>query len=260
MSDVPIYNLDGKSIKKIKLPTVFETPFRPDLIRRAFISFLSATRQPQGRNLMAGKRTTAESWGPGHGVARVPRVKGGRYPASNMGAFAPMTVGGRLAHPPRVSKKILKLINKKERRLAIMSAIAATRNKDLVTKRGHIVENIPNIPLILTNEFEAVKTTKEAKEILEKLGVWSDILRVKERKRVRSGIGKMRGRKYKYPKGPLFVVGNNSAILKALRNILGVDVVLVTNLSINHLAPGGVAGRLTIWTEDAINKLESRFA
>ena len=259
MSNIPIYNLDGKSIKKIKLPTVFETPFRPDLIRRAFISYLSATKQPQGRNLMAGKRTTAESWGPGHGVARVPRVKGGQYPAANRGAFAPMTVGGRLAHPPRTTKKILKVINKKEKRLAIMSAIAATKNKELVLKRGHKLEEITELPIVVTDEFEELKTTKEVKTILEKLGIWNDILRVKERKRVRAGIGKMRGRRYKYPKGPLFVVSNNT-VVKALRNILGVDVIQVKNLSINHLAPGGMAGRLTIWTESAINKLQSRFA
>jgi len=260
MSDISIYNLDGESVKKMKLPAVFETPFRPDLIRRAFISYLSATRQPQGRNLIAGKRTTAESWGPGHGVARVPRVKGGRHPAANRGAFAPMTVGGRLTHPPRATKRILKVINKKEKRLAIMSAIAATKNKELVLKRGHKLEDVAELPIVITDEFEELKTTKEVKTILEKLGVWKDVLRVKERKRVRAGIGKMRGRRYKHPKGPLFVVGDNNTVVKALRNILGVDVVQVKNLSINHLAPGGIAGRLTIWTESAINKLQSRFA
>ena len=257
MSEVSIYDCNGKSVKKIKLPSLFETPFRPDLIRRAFISHLNATKQSQGRNPMAGKRTTAESWGPGHGVARVPRVKGGRYPASNKGAFAPMTVSGRLAHPPRVTKKLIKIINKKEKRLAIISAIAATKDRELILKRGHVLENIAELPIIVTDEFETLKTTKEVKGILTKLGVWNDIIRVKERKRVRAGIGKMRGRKYKHPKGPLFVVSDNNAVVKALRNILGVDVVQVSNLSIIHLAPGGVAGRLTIWTESAVNKLQS---
>jgi len=73
-----IFDLAGKPVGKIKLPRVFETPYRPDVIKRAVLASQSHRFQPQGRNPMAGKRTTAESRGVGLGLARVPRLKGPR--------------------------------------------------------------------------------------------------------------------------------------------------------------------------------------
>jgi len=252
-----LYNLDGEVKKTIKLPKIFETPYRPDLINRAFIAAHSAMKQPKGTDPMAGKRTTAVSWGPGHGVARVPRVKGSRYPAASRGAFAPMTVGGRRTHPPTAEKNIYKKINKKERKLALKSAIAATANKDLVLKRGHVLdENIASLPIIIDSEFENLQSTSEVFSVLKKLNLHLDLERVEKTKRIRAGVGKRRGRKYKIGKGPLIVVGEESKLYKAARNILGVDVISVKNLGIHHLAPGGHAGRLTIWTENALAFLD----
>lgn len=135
---VNIYGLDGEKLRSIKLPDVFDTPYRPDLIKRAVLSSRAARIQPYGVNRNAGMRTTAESRGPGLGIARVPRVKGSRYSASMRGAMAPMTVGGRRAHPPKSEKKYAEKINKKERRIAIRSAIATTAQSELVKERGHI--------------------------------------------------------------------------------------------------------------------------
>ncbi|MEM2749949.1 MAG: 50S ribosomal protein L4, partial [Candidatus Bathyarchaeia archaeon] len=162
-----VFNLEGKQVGRIRLPEVFRTPLRPDVIKRAVIAIQSHRLQPKGRDPYAGKRTTAESWGVGHGLSRVPRLRD-----SSRAAFAPGTVGGRLAHPPTVEKKIYKKIPKKEKRLALFSAIAATASKNIVEGRGHIIERVPDIPLIVTDDLESVKRAKDLKNVLVNLGVW----------------------------------------------------------------------------------------
>src|SRR3989337_1409070 len=112
-----IYNLQGQPTGKTTLPNILRTPLRPDVIKRAVLATQSNRLQPQGRNPMAGKRTTAESQGTGAGIARIPRIKGGGGTAK----FAPGTVGGRQAHPPTANKIIVKQIPKKERHLALLS-------------------------------------------------------------------------------------------------------------------------------------------
>ncbi|MFB0560499.1 MAG: 50S ribosomal protein L4 [Candidatus Lokiarchaeia archaeon] len=256
---VNIYGLNGEQLRPINLPEVFDTPYRPDLIKRAVLSSRAARIQPYGVNKNAGKRTTAESRGPGLGIARVPRVKGSRYSAAMRGAMAPMTVGGRRAHPPKPEKKYAEKINKKERRIAIRSAIAATAKQELVKGRGHIIENLPELPLIVADEFQSLNATQETREFFIKLGVWADILRAKRGKKIRSGKGKMRGRKYKKPKSILVVINEDQGVVKASRNHPGLDIVNVRNLNAELLAPGTNPGRLTIWTESAVAQLENLF-
>ncbi len=252
---VHVYSLDGKPIEELELPPVFEEELRPDVVRRAVISAQTARLQPWGADVMAGKRTSAETWGKGYGVARVRRVKGSRYPAAGRGAFAPHTVGGRRAHPPKVEKVLHERINKKERRLAIRSAIAATARKELVKARGHIVDDIAELPLVVSDEFEGIKKAGQAKEVLQKLGAWKDVERAANSVKIRAGRGKMRGRRYRQAVGPLIVVNKNGDVKLAIGNLPGVEVVRVENLSAERLAPGGVLGRLTIWTKSAIQKL-----
>jgi len=245
-----VFNLEGKQVSRIRLPEVFRSPFRPDVIKRAVIAIQSHSLQPKGRDLYAGKRTTAESWGVGRGLSRVPRLRD-----SSRAAFAPGTVGGRLAHPPVVEKKIYKKIPKKEKRLALFSAIAATSQKEIVKARGHIIDNIPDIPLVVTDDFESIKKAKDLKKVLINLGVWSDIERVKESIKVRSGKGKMRGRRIKMAVGPLIVISKDDGIVEAARNLPGVDVVNIKDLNPELLAPGTHPGRLTIWTSSSIKEL-----
>jgi len=248
---VKIFNLEGKPIGKMNLPSVFGTPLRPDVIKRAVLAIQSNRLQPQGRNPMAGKRTSAESRGVNLGISRIPRTKG----PSGVGAFAPGTVGGRAAHPPTSNKKIVKKIPKKEKRLALFSAIAATASKEIVASRGHSIEDVPAIPLVIIDELEELKKVKEVEEALTHLGVLSDIFRVKESRKIRAGKGKLRGRRIKQAVGPLIIVAKDRGIVKAAKNIPGVDVTTVNDLNAEILAPGAHPGRLTIWTRNAMEAL-----
>ena len=251
-----IFDLTGKPVGRIKLPPIFRTPLRPDVIKRAVLAIQSSRFQPQGRNPMAGKRTTAESRGVGLGIARIPRIKGPRGRA----ALAPGTVGGRAAHPPVSEKKIVKRIPKKEKRLALFSAIAATASQKTVASRGHSIVDVPQIPLIVADKLESLSKTEKVEEVLIQLGVLSDIYRVRESRKIRAGKGKLRGRKVKQAVGPLIVVAENKGLLKAARNIPGVDVVTVNNLNAEILAPGTHPGRLTVWTTSAIEKLDELYS
>jgi len=252
---VKVFNLEGKSTRKMKLPPVFATPLRPDVIKRAVLAIQSSRFQPQGRDPMAGKRTSAESRGTGFAMARIPRLKG----QSGRAAFAPGTVGGRQSHPPVSEKKIARRIPKKEKRLALLSAIAATASKETVAARGHSIVDVPEIPLVVTNDLEALKKTREVEETLIRLGVLSDIYRVEESRKVRAGRGKSRGRKIKQAVGPLIVVAEDKGIMEAARNIPGVDVARVGNLNAEMLAPGTHPGRLTIWTDSALERLNELY-
>lgn len=251
---VNVYTMEGEVKEEIELPAIFNEEFRPDLIKRAVISSQTARIQPWGADPMAGKRTSAESWGSGRGAAMVPRVKNG-----SRAAFIPQAIGGRRAHPPRPQKVYHEKINVKERRFAIRSAVAATNNPNLVEERGHIVGNVPQLPLIVDDDLESVKKTKETREIFKNLGIFDDITRAKKNTKIRAGKGKLRGRKYKKAKGPLIVVADDKGISLGARNHAGVDVVTVENLNAELLAPGTHPGRLTVFTKAAIEKLGGLF-
>jgi len=248
----------------LQLPPQFQEPVREDLIKRAVLAIQSHKRQPYGADPEAGKRASAYVSKRRHnykstygiGQSRTPRkvmsFRGTRF--NWEGAFAPQTVGGRRAHPPKAEKQWAHKINTKERHKAIRSAMAATLNKELVTARGH---NTPeHYPFIADASIEQLSKTKEVKEALITLGFKEDLERAAERK-IRAGKGKMRGRRYKTKKSVLIVTGDKCPLLKAASNIPGVDIDIVTITDINAelLAPGAVPGRLTLYTEKAIERL-----
>jgi len=254
---VSIYDLEGKSIGKLELPKYFETPVRADLIRRAVVALQSGGFQPQGRDPMAGKRTTAESIGVGHAMSRVPRVKGDRYPRGNLAGFAPNTVKGRLTFPPTPSKTLQKKINRKELNQAMLSAVAATTSGDLARARGHLLPPDLELPVIVSNDVEQVTESSEATKILRNLKIWDDVERASEH-RNRGGRGSTRGRPRKHPLSVLLIVEKKQAVQRAFRNLPGVKVVEATSLNVCDLAPGTHPGRLTIWTQLAIKSLDAR--
>jgi large subunit ribosomal protein L4e len=254
---VEVYDADGKAVGKVVVPPFFETPVRPDLIRRAVVAIQSHMFQPQGRDPMAGKRTTAQSIGVGHGMSRVPRVKGERYPRGNMAAFAGGTVKGRQTWPPVSSKDPRKKINRKELRLALMSALAATSSRELVKARGHRFTSDRELPLVVADDLERITTNSDAEKLLKNLGVWDDVERASDRK-IRAGRGSVRGRTYKHRVSALFVVQKKQGAEKAFRNLSGINVADVASLNVNDLAPGTHPGRLTIWSESALKGISGR--
>ena len=252
---VPVYGPRGEDAGQAVLPEVFRVPVRKDLIRRVYLSEFTARIQPKGRDPMAGKRTSARSLGAHHGVSRVPRIRG-----TGRGALVNMTRGGRLAHPPRVEKKIHELVNKKERILGTMSALAATAVPDLVRERGHRF-SAQFLPIVVESSvLEEISKVKQAKELLEKVGVYEDIVRAAEGRRWRAGKGKRRGRRYKKPVSILFIVeDHNSPFAKAVAGLPGTSVAEPWNVNVLQLAPGGVPGRLTVITTGALRELGARF-
>jgi len=250
---VPVFDVNGNIVGEVTLPLLFNYPVRNDVIRRAFLSAFTARLQPKGRDPLAGKRRVGESWGIHHGLARVPRLDNARA------VLAPMTRGGRLAHPPKVEKRIYEEVNKKERVMAIISALSATSEIDLIRKRGHVVK-VNNVPIIVNDEFENISLTSEVRKSLISLGLWDDVVRAQEGVKIRAGRGKMRGRRYKTPKSFLAILSSNDVpAVRSLRNLPGVDVVSPNTLSILHLAPGGVPGRLTLITVKALDLLSKKY-
>lgn len=258
-----IYNLKAEKVGSVDLPKQFSEEYHPDVIKRAVLAIQSHRRQRYGADPLAGKKTSAKvskrrreyKTSYGHGISRTPRKvmwRRGRQFGWE-GAFAPGTKGGRKAHPPK-SEKIWDLkINLKERRKAIRSALAATFDKELIESRNHILPK--NFPFIVDSGIESLNKTKEVENALDKLGLKEELIRVDE-KRVRAGKGKMRGRKRMSKRGPLLVVAGTCPLLKSAKNIEGVDIAVVDKLNAELLAPGAFAGRLTIYTQKALERIE----
>jgi len=253
MATAKTIDLTGKVVREIELPDVFDVDYRPDLIKKAVLAAQANRLQPYGPRLYAGMDTSARSWGSGRGVAQIPRLIN-----SSRAARVPHARGGRRAHPPKPETDRSEKVNTKERRYAIRSAIAATMDPTLVSLRGHIFDI--ELPIVAENALEDLGRTKQVIDFLQAAGLYGDVIRAKEGRHIRAGRGKLRGRKYKHKKSILIVAGENAApILKAARNLSGVDVATVDSLNAELLAPGTHAGRLTIWTESAIEKLEGAF-
>ncbi|MEM4710329.1 MAG: 50S ribosomal protein L4 [Candidatus Woesearchaeota archaeon] len=263
---VPIVNLEKKEIGKKELPKQFHEPVREDLIYRAITTIQANSRQPYGAYESAGMNVSAKlsrrrrdyKGSYGYGMARTPRKvlshRGSRF--NYVGALAPNTRGGRRAHPPKSERIWDKKINKKERRKAICSALAATLNIELIKSRGHKIPD--GFPFIVSDEIESLSKTKDVLKALNALGFKEELKRNKSKK-IRSGKGKNRARPYKIKKSILFVVSKKCPLIKSADNIPGVDVATFDHLNTELLAPGIKPGRLTLYTESAIDKISKSF-
>src|SRR6056297_236910 len=249
--DATVRNLDGSEAGTIELPAVFETTYRPDLIGRAVRAAQANRKQDYGADEFAGLRTPAESFGSGRGMAHVPRQEG-------RGRRVPQTIKGRKAHPPKAEKDQSESINTKAKKLAVRSAIAATTDAELVAERGHEFDDDAEIPVVVSDEFEDLHKTREVVDFLEAAGLEDDIERADEGRSVRSGQGKARGRKYKTPTSILFVTSSETGPSRAARNLAGADVTTAAEVNAEDLAPGAQPGRLTVWTESALEEVADR--
>ncbi len=250
---VPVLALSGKAGDPIVLPLAFSAPVRPDLIARAVVAAQSHRRQPYGTSPTAGLRHSVEWSGKGKGVARTPRLMD-----SMRGAQAPNTVGGRPAHPPRVDRIWEKKINRKEARLAFASALAATRDAKLAAARGHELPHGLHLPLVLADPVEEILTAGDARALLDRLKLWPDVERARRGTHLTSsGRARRRGRVRRTPRS-LLVVTSAPHKARGFRNLAGVEVVPAAHLATEDLAPGGTAGRLTLFSHRAVETLRTR--
>lgn len=259
-SQVKVYNLNGALTgKTVKVPTVFKAPIRPDLVNTVHCMISCNSRQPYAVSRIAGHQTSAESWGTGRAVARIPRVGGGGTHRSGQGAFGNMCRGGRMFAPTKTYRRWHRKVSVNQRRYAIVSALAATAFPSLVMARGHRVEQVAELPLVLSNEIESLTKTKEAVALLKALSAYSDVEKVMDSRTLRAGQGKSRNRRFRQRRGPLVIYNEDNGVVKAFRNIPGVELVPVSALNLLLLAPGGHLGRFVIWSQGAIEKLDALF-
>ncbi len=252
---VPVYSITGTKEGEIELPPVFQTPYRYDIIHKAHTSLYSHGFQPKGVHPTAGQDVSADSLDPptGHGRSRVARIRGGGR-RQGQAAEVASTRGGRQAHPPKSQKVIYKKLNKKENRLALCSAIAATASREIVESRGHKTDGIQSLPIVVSDDAESISKTKDLARMLDALGLSPDMARLESRK-ARSGKPLLRGRSKKTGKSALLVVKSPELLSLACGTLAGIQAADVRNISVLDLAPGSAPARLVVYTRGAIEEL-----
>jgi len=258
---VSVYNARNEVVEGagIHLPAVFRAPIRPDIVSFVHDKMMKNSRQPYAVSSKAGHQTSAASWGTGRAVARIPRVRGGGTHRSGQAAYGNMCRSGRMFAPTKTWRRWHHRINTNQKRYAMCSAIAATGVPALVMSKGHKVEEISEVPLVVDDQVESFAKTKEAVQLLRKLNAWADVEKVCKSKRFRAGKGKMRNRRRVMRQGPCLVYSKDNGIRKAFRNIPGVTLLNVEKLNLLSLAPGGHVGRFCIWTAGALGALDSLY-
>jgi len=257
---VSVYDEKGTaSGSSITLPAVFKAPIRPDVVNFVHDQIGKNHRQPYAVNRFAGEQTSAESWGTGRAVARIPRVRGGGTHRSGQAAFGNMCRGGRMYAPTKTWRRWHRRCNITQRRYAVCSALAASALPALVMAKGHKIENVPEIPLVVSDKVQAFKKTKEAVVLLKRLKAYEDIKKVMKTRRIRAGVGKRRNRRHVQKRGPCIIYDKDEGISKAFRNIPGTTLISVDRLNLLKIAPGGHVGRFLIWTESAARRLDSLY-
>jgi len=250
----------AKVEQHVHLPAVFNVPIRPDLVQDVFVRMNKNRRQAYAVSMYAGHGYSAESWGTGRAVARIPRVSGGGTHRAGQGAFGNMCRGGRRFSPTKTWRRWHRRINHTQRRYAVASALAASAIPALVTARGHRIQQTPEIPLVIDNKtIDNIDKTKKAIALFKSIHAMEDVDRVRETRKIRVGKGKMRNRRHTQRRGPLVIYNERSPLTKAFRNLPGVELCNVNKLSLLQLAPGGHLGRFIVWTKDAFQRLDALF-
>nr|CAG4645606.1 EOG090X0822 [Lynceus sp. MCZ IZ 141354] len=243
----------------IKLPAIFKAPIRPDVVNFVHDQISKNSRQPYSVNKEAGHQTSAESWGTGRAVARIPRVRGGGTHRSGQGAFGNMCRGGRMFAPTKAWRRWHRRVNVNQKRYALVSAIAASGVPALVMSKGHLITETPEFPLVVSDKVQEYTKTKQAVQLLRRLRAWADVQKVYKTQRFRAGRGKMRNRRRIQKLGPLVIYGQDQGLTRSFRNIPGVECIHVDRLNLRKLAPGGQVGRFCIWTQSAFARLDALY-
>ncbi|OAA40271.1 Ribosomal protein L4 domain protein [Metarhizium rileyi] len=244
------------------VPAVFTSPIRPDIVQRVHTGMAKNKRQPYAVSEKAGHQTSAESWGTGRAVARIPRVSGGGTHRAGQAAFGNMCRSGRMFAPTKIWRKWHVKINQGQKRYATCSALAASAAAPLLMARGHEIMTVAEVPLVVDSAvFEAasISRTASALALLKAVGAGPDLEKAKNSKKLRAGKGKLRGRRHRQRRGPLVVYNpevDGKELVTAFRNIPGVETSPVSALNLLQLAPGGHLGRFVVWTSSAFKALD----
>ncbi|KAG0381138.1 hypothetical protein BGX24_009085 [Mortierella sp. AD032] len=219
---ISVFSESGKeAVGTQVLPAVFKAPIRPDVVQFVHKNMNKNHRQAYSVSEKAGHQTSAESWGTGRAVARIPRVSGGGTHRSGQAAFGNMCRGGRMFAPTKIWRKWHVKTNQNQKRFATASALAASALPSLVLARGHRIEQIEEVPLVVGNGIESLTKTKAAIALLEAVHAYADVVKVSNSRKLRAGVGKMRNRRHRQRRGPLVVYAEDNGIVKAFRNIPG---------------------------------------
>jgi len=257
---VGVYSDNKAATQQVTLPAVLTAPIRLDIVQDVHTRMAKNKRQPYSVSKFAGHQTSAESWGTGRAVARIPRVSGGGTHRAGQGAFGNMCRGGRMFAPTKIWRRWHRKISINQKRYALCSGLAASAVPSLVIARGHRVEQIPEVPLVVDNKtIDNIDKSSKAIALLKALNAYEDVEKVKDSRQVRSGKGKMRNRRYIQRRGPLIIYNEKTPLLKAFRNLPGIELCCVTRMNLLQLAPGGHIGRFIIWTKDAFERLDSLY-
>ncbi|KAM7196468.1 Ribosomal protein L4 domain containing protein [Rhypophila sp. PSN 637] len=259
---VTIIGADGKATGATEvLPKVFSAPIRPDIVKHVHTGMAKNKRQPYSVSEKAGHQTSAESWGTGRAVARIPRVSGGGTHRAGQAAFGNMCRSGRMFAPTKVWRRWHTKINQGQKRFATASAIAASAVAPLLFARGHQISQVPEVPLVIDSAVVGgVAKTRAALALLSAVGASADVEKAKASKKLRAGKGKLRGRRHRQRRGPLFVYStevDGKDVVQGFRNLPGVETCPVDALNLLQLAPGGHLGRFIVWTSAAIKELDA---
>lgn len=240
---------------------------REDIFKKAVTSESSLFKESHGATPLAGKKASINVTKRrqkfrstyGKGASRTPRKTMWRRGKQLrfVGAFAPNTVGGRRAHPPKASKIMFKDMNNKEWLKALKVGVVASMSNALVSANG---QKVPaSYPMILDESYETIFKTRDFKDILEVIGFGEELTRAAIRK-VRAGKGTMRNRTYVEKRGPLVVVSSIEVpLLKATRNIKGFDVITPELLMVSDFGMSYKPGRAVIFTKPAMEEFMEVF-
>jgi large subunit ribosomal protein L4e len=243
-----VYSVEGKALKQIDLPEVFESPHREDLVKRAVLSEESTRYQPKGNYRFAGLETSARYRGrkddfgtvKNRGIPHVPHEVNAKGQIGKVKRI-PYAVKGRRAHPPKTAKKIVELLNKKEHAKALASALSFCADREAVCARMNTEIGV-SLPIVLEDGFEKLSKTKDVANVFKALNLMPFIEKAKKNG-TRSAV----------------VVVSDSASVKAGRNLAGVQVIKASDLEVRHLAPGTHPGMLTLFCESALPEIARRF-
>merc|ERR1740139_321764 len=257
---VSVYKSDAPTeiSNSAPMPGVFSAPIRNDLVHFVHTNMAKNRRQGHAVFHQAGQEHSAESWGTGRAVARIPIISGSGTSRAGQATFGNMCRKARMFAPLKIWRKWHAKVNVTQRRAAVASAIAASACTPLVMARGHFVENVPEFPLVIDNL--ALPNTKSLLAALLNFGVGDDLSKVRKSKKVKTGTGKYRNSRYVMRKGPLIIYDNEEdGVKQAARNLPGVETCNVHRLNVLQLAPGGHLGRFIIFTKKAFKCLHCVF-